>query len=612
MESFTKSVTGVLGGALRAVKTFPVTVGCAAAFTVIVLIRIQYSWSSEALYDYIFTCAQWSLALGALLGMTAVAVSQVYMRAKSSNAALNVFAAASVVVTFTALYFGGETQVNGISQISALRVSAAMFVSLVAFVVIIGHPSDETDFTSSLFMVHKSFFIALLYGLVALGGASGVAGAVQGLIYSGMSYKVYQYIITLSALLAFLLFVGYFPILREGTDPERREKAQHEPRFIEILLSYILAPIMLALTVVLLIWAVMNLFGVTKSSFEQLSAITAAYTLGGLWLHAITSRDDNASVKLYRAVYPVAALVILAFEAWAVATQLLKHGLQTTEYLFILIWLLAVAGNIIILVKRGIKRPSAHSSIAVVACALAIIAVLPFIGSIDLPIAAQTTRLKALLQSQNMLEGDVIIPASTEPDKETRAAITDAVQFLTYSGGKLPAWLDKDYSQSDVFSKKFGFDMLWLNNDGVPTDNGQSHEVYLSPSESAVDISGYSFAIGLSDTAKSQSGITFTATHGTYTVNWNTDDVSGIPTLLIKLDGKTVLEQNFDSYVSGLLDKYPLGTGSVEVPRTEMVVTIKGENLTALITFSSISITEYSNGSRNVWIMPDQLFILEQ
>ena len=92
---------------------------------------------------------------------------------------------------------------------------------------------------------------------------------------------------------------------------------------------------MLALTAVLLIWALLNLFGVTDSNFEQLAAVTAAYTIGGLWLHAMTSDDDSGVTRLYRSVYPIAALVILAFEAWAVIVRLMESGLKTTEYVFI-------------------------------------------------------------------------------------------------------------------------------------------------------------------------------------------------------------------------------------------------------------------------------------
>ena len=57
--------------------------------------------------------------------------------------------------------------------------------------------------------------------------------------------------------------------------------------------------------------------------------------------------------RLYRSVYPIAALVILAFEAWAVIVRLMESGLKTTEYVFILIWVLAAVGSILLLTMRG-------------------------------------------------------------------------------------------------------------------------------------------------------------------------------------------------------------------------------------------------------------------
>ena len=74
-----------------------------------------------------------------------------------------------------------------------------------------------------------------------------------------MSNKVYGYITTLSGLLAFPAVRRLLSPLREGQAPERRERAQHKPLFIVVLFSYILIPIMLALTAVLLIWARLNL-----------------------------------------------------------------------------------------------------------------------------------------------------------------------------------------------------------------------------------------------------------------------------------------------------------------------------------------------------------------
>lgn len=605
MSKFIKSVSGVLSGAGRAAKAYPTTVGCAVAFALICLLQIQFDLSD---YSFALGCVQWALALGALAGMTAVAAAQTYMTAKNAPLLSNLIALGITVITFVLLYVSGGAD-QELSQSAAMRVMAAIFIALVAFIIIAGRPSRETDFTRSLFMAHKSFFIALLYGLVALAGASGVAGAVEGLIYPDMSYKVYQYIVTLAGLLAFLLFVGYFPPLGIGEDPERREHAQRKPSFIVVLLSYILIPIMLALTAVLLIWALLNVFGVTKSNFGELAAVSAAYTLGGLWLHAMTADGESALTRLYRTVYPVAALVILAFEAWAVVAQLMATGLKTTEYAFIIIWLLAAVGSILLLTMRSDeKRAEAHRSLAVVSCVLALAAVLPGVGYIDLPVSAQTARLESLLEREGILEDGKLTPADKVPDKETRAAITDAVDFLAFSGGNLPAWFDKGLYQGEVFYQKFGFEKLWVYDDGTTSEDIYDNGMFLFAESGAVEIGGYDWAVSL---AGRYSDIGVKTDRGEYVIAWENPDKGGAPVIKITFDGKTVIERSLDDFVDQLKEKYPSSFDKNSVPQNELSLEITGEGITALLTLSEISVTEYKDSGRNIWVTPDYLFIKE-
>jgi len=88
----------------------------------------------------------------------------------------------------------------------------AILVSLLAFVILSAYPPDQSDFARAFFMTHKAFFIALIYGLVIMGGTSGVAGAIKALIYRDLSAKVFMHIATLSGVLAFTLLLAIFRI----------------------------------------------------------------------------------------------------------------------------------------------------------------------------------------------------------------------------------------------------------------------------------------------------------------------------------------------------------------------------------------------------------------
>lgn len=145
-----------------------------------------------------------AFAMAAILGMAAITAAYSQSGSKRDFLSANLLGVAAAAVTFFALYLFGGTEPNYevsrylvVSNLSAARVSAALLISLLVFIIFAGYPKDQSDFSRSFFMTHKVFFIALIYGAVIMGGTSGVAGAIQALIYQQMSSKVYMYLGTL-------------------------------------------------------------------------------------------------------------------------------------------------------------------------------------------------------------------------------------------------------------------------------------------------------------------------------------------------------------------------------------------------------------------------------
>ena len=513
MNAFTRSISQIFKGAAKAFQTFPATIASALAFAIVTMIRIQLDWPQESGFTLLFDSLQWALALGAIFSLATMTAAQSRLNTAKSFLAANLAGIAAAVVTFLALYLPGGT----VSGLDMSRVGAALLVSFLAFIILAGFPKDQSDFSQSFFMAHKAFFIAMLYGMVIMGGTSGVAFAIQALIYKGMSAKVYGYIATLSGFLAFTMFVGYFPDFRKDQVDEHREVAQKQPRFIEILFGYIMIPIVLALTAVLLLWAIRTIVTGSWPMFTQLAGIAAGYTAGGIWLHIMVTHYEAALAKFYRRIYPVAALVILAFEAWALVNQLNKSGMKMTEYSFIVIWIIAVAAAVLLLTIKA----KAHPVIAALASAMAIISVLPVLGYQALPVTAQVSRLENLLAGSGILVGDQLTPALTAPDQAVREQITDAVNFLAYAqDAKLPAWFDKHLGENDTFRAKLGFDQQWPDSSA---GTGYASSSVVMPRE-AVDISGYRWAIHSIAETYNGSGLSQAVSvkgeRGTYAVTW--------------------------------------------------------------------------------------------
>lgn len=603
MNSFSKSVAQVFKGALNAFFRFPASIACAIAFAIVTLFRVQLDWPQEQAYYFLFNCLSWSLAFGALFSLAITAAERVRYAKAFHFTVANIIGLLAAAIWFLLLYnFGGKT-VSGISYlriagIAVSRSAVAIGVSILAFIIIAGSPKERT-FAESFFMTHKAFFIALIYGLVIWGGASGVARAFQYLLYNQMSSKVYSYIGTVAGLFAYTIFVGYFPDLRKGENEERREATQRQPRFIEVLFAYIMVPIALALTAVLLIWAGKAALGGMKVSFTQLSGIAAAYTLGGMWLSFMVSGHSFAPSKLYRRIYPIASLVILVFEAWAVIIRLNATGLKLDEYLFIMIWVASAAGALLLLIQRS----RSHAKIAVIFCALAVVSVLPSVGYNTLPVKAQTERLEKLLTSQNMLSGGQIVPASVAPDRNTREAITDAVLYLAMTrDAKLPLWIDENLTSETVFRNKLGFEQTFPNigdNGNVP---GKNRGIFLARQPEAISISGYGWVVNPQGFKNDSAEYTaFKGKNGTYKIYWSPEKNNSGYILKILLDDNILLERSMKDHITKIASKYGPDSGMVTPASEDMEFVIETAKSDFLVVFSNVDIGFNQDGSINYY-----------
>ncbi len=632
MNALSRSVGLVFQGAVKAFRTFPMAVASALAFSIVTAIRIQLEWADQEAWNFLFNSLHWTFAIGAFFSL--MAITAVQSRSAKPRAFLWANGASMLAtgLAFVLLYFTGSylpaddySRYTRLSTLAITRSTAVLLISIILFVVLAGWPKSISDYARSLFMTLKAFFISLIYGGVIMAGSSGVAGAFQALLYRDMSYKVYQYLGTIVGFLAFTIFIGFFPDFKkayqaahlpEGTLPdvdERREIAQKQPRFIEVLFVYIMIPILLALTAVFLAWSVRSVIQGMGQSFVQLASIATSYAVFGTALHILVTHHDSGMARFYRRIYPISALLILGFEAWALISQILQEGIKLTEYSFGLLWIFTVASVVLLL----LKKERSHQIIALMACTLALIAILPVVGYHALPVTAQTARLENLLTSQGLLYGDELSPASSDLSEPVRVKITDAVIFLAgQENAKLPVWFNKDLAQGDIFKTKLGFDQTWPKNEDI----GGGAYGYLSTSlvlpANAYSIEGYQWAIHLSEDygAKMTSQTAVTGQKGTYQFYWSPNLPTGVPTLKITRDETVLYEQTLNDYMDQLQAKYPPSNNPMQKGTLEdMSYRIDTPDLTVLIVFGNIDITLDTNQDTiNYWMNLKAVYFAEK
>lgn len=593
MNTFKKSISNIIGGAVHAFETYPAAILSAFAFSVVTLIRIQLDWPQQEPYNFLFNCLHFAFAFGAVFSMAAITIAQSRYNNKRAFLAANLLGAAAAAVAFLLLYYFGRIDADAsplrfetISTLAAARISAGILISFLVFIVTAGYPKEQSDFSRSFFMTHKAFFIALLYGVVIMAGASGVAGAVQALLYQDMSYKVYMVIGTLTAFLAFTIFLGYFPDFRKGVEDDHREIAQKQPRFIEVLFGYIIIPIILALTVVLFLWSGRTIITGDWPVFERLASIATAYSLVGLWLYIMVTHHESGLATFYRRVYPFAALIILAFEAAALFVQLGEHGLKLTEYSFLLVWVIAVAAAVLLIVFQA----KAYLPVVALICIVAVFSVLPLVGYHALPLSSQIDRLEKLLISEGILENNKLTPAEQEPERSVRESITDAVNYIAYAeDAKVPVWFDMELRNSDEFERILGFEPAWPMPDDGNNGGYLGTSLYLKPE--SIDVSDYNWGILMQfNGGKGDQSATITGAKGSYSIIWDIDSPDGIPVLRVELNDQVILEQDMNDYVDRISALYPPDAmaGSTEASLEDMSVRFENDQVAVLLIFNHV------------------------
>lgn len=588
MNSLRVAIEKVFKGAAKSFYRFPAAIVSAIVISITAIVRITMGWEVQKTYNLLFDSIQISFLLGAVFSMATVTLEEIKSNKRKSFFVLaNISGISLAIVSFLLLYFyGGRIagdKIVYLSSIAMARASVAIFISIVAFVYIISKAKSVDSFSDSFFITHRAFIISAIYGFVIMIGVSGVLGAFQALVYRDMDSRVYQYLGVAVGFLTYTIFLGYFPSFREIENEEEVERIEEQPRLIFVLFGYILIPIIMALTAVLLIWSVRVILRGVDVSFNQLSGIASSYVIIGIWLHIMVSKHQTKIAEFYKRAYPFAGILILIFEAWALFVQLNKFGLKTAEYSFLMIWIFAIISVLLLIFLKD----RAYRKIAITAVVISTIWVLPIIGYQDITFNSQVKRLEKILMNQGLLVDDNIVAKDKEIEYVKRGEITDAVDFISYSEKQnTPNWFKKDLNDEKIFKDTFGFEKTY----GVYPDPSEYTATNFRLKAGIIDISDYSLSVNMTVNEKTDTFNTFEGKNGIYEIIMSNES-TGIPKITVKLEDSIIIEEDIGKYLDDLLTKYPVEENrQFQVPFEDMNVIVEGGDISILLVFNNIDV----------------------
>lgn len=462
-----------LRGLSEAVTRFPLT----TAFLVAAVIINAYdiSLAERHYFNYLLT-----FIVGAFLS----AVAQMAYERFFSKVSVRLTLMGIVVLLTTGYYLIIRSALEDSLALN-IRTGVTLFALLIAFIWIPAIKS-KISFNKSFMIAFKALFIALFFSGVAYGGIAIIIGATDTLLFS-VNYKVFSHAANLLFLLFgplyFLSLIPGYPGWEDQDNEEQLEEIGHVakcPHFLQVLLSYIIIPLIAVFTLILVIYIIQNIGGDFWGD-NLLEPMLVAYAITVILVYILVSEIDNHFVVFFRRIFPKVLVPIVVFQIISSILSLADSGVTHTRYYVILFGIFAAIAGVLLsflpVRKNGI--------IAAILIVFALVSIVPPVDAFTISRNNQIHLLEEVLLKNKMLEDGQIRPNGSISN-EDKKKITTIVYYLHTMG-----YIEKIDYFPDAFDAYVDFfDTFGFKDYQDSVDEKHSVYLHLDPSK-LIDIAGY-------------------------------------------------------------------------------------------------------------------------
>ena len=503
------------GSLAGSVVRFPLTAALLAACTVLMCIDIG---TGERYTRWTLT-----LEVGALAAAVAQTAYERFMTRTFWRYLLMLFS-----LVFGAVFYLSIKNTDMYSAALLIRSAVTLFALFIAFVWV-GVIQSRWGFDQSFMAAFKALFQALFFSGILFLGCAAVIAAINLLIVRVDSSAFGYAAIVIFNLIATLIFFSLIPVYpgRAALMPSPDTTDRHEPlidkrtgspRFLEILLSYIILPLIAVFTVILIVYILLNIGGRFWTD-NLLEPLLISYTAVVITAVLLTGRLENRTAVLFRKIFPKVLIPIALFQVVASSLVLADTGVTYGRYYVILYGVFAVLSGFV-LSFLPLRR---SGMIAVLFIVFSAVSLIPPVDAFTVSRSSQISTLEKTLLVNGMLQDGAIRPNGSISDRD-KTKIVSAVRYLseTRDLGKV-SWLPAGFTgyDDDAFYKTFGFHLYQPAQPENPYIRAQIDLGEIIP------VLGYDFMTRVMlpyQDSHIQASRTFTVAGTTYTLQAETDN----------------------------------------------------------------------------------------
>lgn len=417
----------------------------------------------------------------------------------------NLFKILSYVITLPILY-GVYELVYHENKVMAFYDNNFIYFSLIAALVVgssfVGKFNYHKDFVAYVAKILRAFIISNIYSFIVFIGISGIIFALNSLFKFNFGSSVYLRVAIFSFILFNVVtFFSDFPKVRDSFTDYKYPKA------FRILLVYIITPIVIIYTAILLAYFVkiLVLWQIPNNLIVNLVIWFASFSI--VYLFFLSRVETVTFINKFKIVFPFTLFPLLGMMFFAIYLRIKEYGMTENRYIVIAVGLWIFLS----LIYYIFYRENSNISIPIFLSVIILITGIGPASATSLSIRSQNARFEKLLRDNKMIAGEEIKP-NINIESDAKSQIVDIVSYMVRTDrvDKL-SYMPKDFKlNEDSFTKLFGFSNIiesknylgYSYTDNLPTDSelgfdidieGYKHLIYVYSLDDVVSSGNYKF-----------------------------------------------------------------------------------------------------------------------
>ena len=417
----------------------------------------------------------------------------------------NLFKILSYVITLPILYWVYELVYHE-NKVMAFYDNNFIYFTLIAALVVgssfVGKFNYHKDFVAYVAKILRAFIISNIYSFIVFIGISGIIFALNSLFKFNFGSSVYLRVAIFSFILFNVVtFFSDFPKVRDSFTDYKYPKA------FRILLVYIITPIVIIYTAILLAYFVkiLVLWQIPNNLIVNLVIWFASFSI--VYLFFLSRVETVTFINKFKIVFPFTLFPLLGMMFFAIYLRIKEYGMTENRYIVIAVGLWIFLS----LIYYIFYRENSNISIPIFLSVIILITGIGPASATSLSIRSQNARFEKLLRDNKMIAGEEIKP-NINIESEAKSQIVDIVSYMVRTDrvDKL-SYMPKDFKLSeDSFTKLFGFSNIiesknylgYSYTDNLPTDSelgfdidieGYKHLIYVYSLDDVVSSGNYKF-----------------------------------------------------------------------------------------------------------------------